>query len=283
MADGKSTPRNTLDFTVWGRYAMFTDPLTRVGGEKCSYHLPTYEALKGICKSIYWKPTLIWYVDSVRLMRRIRTQTRGMKPLDYVIGGNTLAIYTYLTGDARSANPADMTEGPGVEYQVRAHFEWNPHHPDLIADRVEGKHFSIALRSLERGGRQDIFLGTRDCQGYVAPCHFGEGASEHDNDGGLDYALMFHSFDYPDETGQGRLGVNFWRPRLEKGVLRFPRPDDATGQIVRKDIRAMTPKRFGLGRNLQEVATEYELLESSTGAMFGEEPAHPSDGAGVGV
>ena len=24
---------------------MFTDPLTKVGGEKCSYHIPTYEAL----------------------------------------------------------------------------------------------------------------------------------------------------------------------------------------------------------------------------------------------
>ena len=170
MPDANRMPRNTLDFMVWGRYAMFTDPLTRVGGEKCSYHLPTYEALKGICKSIYWKPTLIWYVDSVRLMRRIRTQTRGMKPLDYVSGGNTLAIYTYLTGDARCETPADLTDGPGVEYQVRAHFKWNPHHPALAADRVEGKHFSIAQRSLERGGRQDIFLGTRDCQGYVAPC-----------------------------------------------------------------------------------------------------------------
>lgn len=177
---------------------MFTDPLTRVGGEKCSYHLPTYEALKGICKSIYWKLTLIWYVDSVRLMRRIRTQTRGMKPLEYVSGGNTLAIYTYLTGDARSSTPVDLTDGAGVEYQVRAHFEWNLHHPALAADRVEGKHFSIAQRSLERGGRQDIFLGTRDCHGYVAPCRFGDGAGAYDSDGAVDYSLMFHSFDYPD-------------------------------------------------------------------------------------
>jgi CRISPR-associated protein Cas5d len=78
---------------------MFTDPLTRVGGEKCSYHLPTYEALKGIAKSIYWKPTFIWFIDQVRVMKRIRTQTKGMKPMDYVSGGNTLAIYTFLTGD----------------------------------------------------------------------------------------------------------------------------------------------------------------------------------------
>src|SRR5947209_13631935 len=157
--------RNTLEFRVWGRYAMFTDPLTRVGGEKCSYHLPTYEALKGICKSIYWKPTFIWFIDEVRLMRRIRTQTRGMKPLDYTSGGNSLAIYTYLTGDARSANPADLSDGPGVEYQVRAHFEWNSNHKALAGDRIDGKHFALAQRSLELGGRQDIFLGTRECQG----------------------------------------------------------------------------------------------------------------------
>ena len=38
--------RNSIEFKVWGRYALFTDPLTRIGGEKCSYHIPTYESLK---------------------------------------------------------------------------------------------------------------------------------------------------------------------------------------------------------------------------------------------
>src|SRR5579872_3103732 len=161
-----STPRNAIEFRVWGRFAMFTDPLTRVGGEKCSYRVPTYEALKGIAKSIYWKPTFIWIIDTVRVMRRIRTQTKGAKPLNF--GGvypsernptkkkeesyNTLAIYTFLTGD-----PDPNTGLPSVEYQVRAHFEWNDHQPELKRDQVEGKHYAIARRSLERGGRQDIF------------------------------------------------------------------------------------------------------------------------------
>jgi CRISPR-associated protein Cas5d len=259
--------RNTIEFTVWGRYALFTDPLTRVGGEKCSYHLPTYEALKGICKSIYWKPTFIWYVDQARLMRRIRTQTRGMKPLEYTAGGNTLAIYTYLTGDARSEKPVDLTDGPGVEYQVRAHFEWNPHQPALAGDQNEGKHFAVTRRSLTRGGRQDIFLGTRDCQGYVAPCRFGEGASAYDGDGSVDYSLMFHSFSYPDETGDGWLATNFWRPKLADGVLTFPRPDDKTGAIVRKEIRPMTPKQFGIGKSLLSVDEVAKELSRTTGTM----------------
>lgn len=252
--------KNTIEFRVWGRYAMFTDPLTRVGGEKCSYHLPTYEALKGIAKSIYWKPTFIWYIDQVRLMKRIRTQTKGVKPLDYG-GGNTLAIYTYLTGD-----PDSETTEQRVEYQVRAHFEWNGHRPELERDRNDGKHFEIAKRSLERGGRQDIFLGTRECQGYVESCKFGSGEGECDHDGELQYGFMFHSFDYPDETGENKLASNFWRPKLVNGVLSFPRPNQIPADH-KKEIRAMIPKAFGIEQNLQYVETEAEQYTSIVGGM----------------
>jgi CRISPR-associated protein Cas5d len=244
-----NTPKNSIEFRAWGRYAMFTDPLTRVGGEKCSYHIPTYEALKGIAKSIYWKPTIIWVIDAVRVMKRIRTQTKGTKPLGFG-GGNSLAIYTFLTGD-----PNPLT---GVEYQVRAHFEWNKHRPELENDRNDGKHYQIALRSLDRGGRQDIFLGTRDCQGYVEPCAFGTGVGAYDNDGRFDYGLTFHSFDYPDETGVNKLTANFWRPTMTDGVIHFPRPDERL--IRKKEIRDMVPKRFGIDHNLRNV--DLEALEA---------------------
>ncbi|MHB1077163.1 type I-C CRISPR-associated protein Cas5c [Thiobacillus sp.] len=220
---------NSIEFKVSARHALFTDPLTRIGGEKCSYHLPTYEALKGIAKSIYWKPTFVWVIDDVRVMKPIRTQTKGTKPLDYG-GGNTLAIYTFL---------AD------VEYQVRAHFEWNEHQPGLADDRIDGKHFAIARRMLELGGRQDIFLGTRDCQGYVEPCEFGSGEGHYDTLDRMDYGLTFHGFDYPDETGEAVLSARFWRPVMKFGRVRFPRPEACD---VRKTIRPMTAKQFGKGK-----------------------------------
>jgi CRISPR-associated protein Cas5d len=246
-----STPKNTIEFRAWGRFAMFTDPLTRVGGEKCSYHVPTYEAVKGIAKSIYWKPTLIWVIDAVRVMKRIRTQTKGTKPLDYS-GGNSLAIYTFLTGD-----PDPSTGLPSVDYQVRAHFEWNTHRPELEKDRIDGKHYQIAQRSLALGGRQDIFLGTRDCQGYVEPCELGTGAGAYDGKGELGFGLMFHSFDYPDETGTNALGVNFWRPQMVDGVITFPRPEECP---VRRGVREMLPKRFGLDQSLRGAVAEAEGL-----------------------
>ena len=234
--------RNSIEFRLWGRYALFTDPLTRIGGEKCSYHIPTYEALKGVVKSIYWKPTLIWVIDEVRVMKRIRTQTKGTKPQEFS-GGNSLAIYTFLSD---------------VEYQVRAHFEWNLHRPELAADRIEGKHYDIARRMLERGGRQDIFLGTRDCQAYVAPCEFGAGVGELDADGELGFGLMFHSFDYPDETGveadgKHKLFTRSWQPTMVSGLIRFDRPEDCK---VRKFVREMNPKSFGIDASQRSVDDE---------------------------
>jgi len=234
--------RNSIEFKVWARHALFTDPLTRVGGEKCSYHIPTYEALKGIAKSIYWKPTFIWVIDEVRVMKRIRTQTKGTKPLEFS-GGNSLAIYTFL---------AD------VEYQVRAHFEWNGHRPELEEDRNEAKHHIVAKRMLERGGRQDIFLGTRDCQGYVEPCVFGSGDSPYDGEGELAYGLMFHGFDYPDEIGEDKLYARFTRPTMINGNIRFDRPQDCS---VRKLVREMSAKKFDKERNLLSVEIEDARLE----------------------
>lgn len=230
--------KNQVDFKVYGRYALFTDPITKIGGEKCSYHIPTYEAVKGIAKSVYWKPTFIWIIDRVRVMKSVRTESKSMKPVNY--GGiypsarmpgkkqaafHDLAIYTYL---------AD------VEYQVQAHIEWNLHRPDMEQDRHDGAHYNIALRMIKKGGRRDIFLGTRECQAYVEPCVFGEGTGAYDTAGEITYGLMFHGFDYPDEIGRNELYKRFWRhPRMKNGVIEFPGPADET--LAREFVREMTP------------------------------------------
>jgi CRISPR-associated protein Cas5d len=223
---------NIVTFQVSGRYALFTDPLTKIGGEKYSYQVPTYEALKGILSSVYWKPTIIWEIEKVRIMRPIRTQTRNTRPLVYS-GGNSLAIYTYLSG---------------VSYQVQAHFEWNLHREDLAQDRNENKHYYVAKRMIERGGRRDIFLGTRECQGYVEPCEFGEGQGFYDNYGSLSFGLMFHGFDYPDESGENVLKARFWHPVMQDGVIEFIRPDECSPALVRevKEMDPDPPKSIGL-------------------------------------
>ena len=45
--------RNQIEYCVSANYALFSDPIARMGGEKFSYMLPTYQALKGITAVSY--------------------------------------------------------------------------------------------------------------------------------------------------------------------------------------------------------------------------------------
>lgn len=226
--------KNSIEFKVYGRYALFTDPLTKTGGEKYTYQIPTYQALKGICESIYWKPTFQWVIDDVRIMNPIRTQSQGIRPIHYQDSKNDLSIYTYLKD---------------VEYQVRAHFVWNENRKDLIGDRNENKHWLIAKRMVERGGRRDIFLGTRECQAYVEPCEFGESKGYYD-DRNMSFGIMVHGITYPDESkveeGKGEMSIRLWKPVMQDGIIHFITPDECP---IVKDVGKQEIKVFEKGIN----------------------------------
>lgn len=233
--------RNSIYFNVYGDYALFTDPLTKIGGEKSTYQIPTYQALKGIVESIYWKPSIMIVVDKIRVMNPIQMESKGIRPIDYG-GGNTLAYYTYLRD---------------VKYQVAAHFEFNPNRPDLTYDHNENKHHNIMKRSLKRGGRRDIFLGARECQAYVEPIEFGNGQGYYDDVAEIHFGTMVHGFNYPDETGKDELEVRLWNPVMQNGVIHFDRPEECT-QI--RSIKKMTMKPFD-ETNFKSVESEYNNLE----------------------
>lgn len=238
---------NIIEYRVFGRYALFTDPLSKMGGEKISYQIPTYQALKGITESIYWKPTIVWYIDECRVMNPIQTESKGMRPIKYN-GGNDLSFYTYLRE---------------VEYHVKAHFEWNENRKEFMQDRNENKHHEIAKRMLVRGGRRDIFLGTRECQGYVEPCAFEEGESPYDGQN-LSFGVMVHGLTYPDEAvreeEKGKMTVRLWNAQMKDGVICFPRPEDCE---IRKVLREAKEKEFIYGKNFRG------LEEFEGGDLFG--------------
>lgn len=224
-----------VEFEVFGNYALFSDIITRPGGEKSSYPIPTYEALKGICASIYWKPTFIWYVDSVRIMNPITTTRKGIRTLPYKTKKGDMAYYTYLNN---------------VRYQVKAHFEWNMNRPQLAQDRDANKHRAIFEKALTAGGRRDIFLGTRECQGYVIPCEFGKGKSCYDNSCAIDYGIMYHGTTYPDEAirdeDRDLMTIRLWHPIMNNGVIDFIRPEDCD---MTRHIFSMKMKIFDKKHN----------------------------------
>lgn len=205
-------------YKVYGDYALFTDPITKGGGEKFTYSVPTYAALVGITEAIYWKPTIKIIIDEVKIMRPIRTQTNGIRTLVGRGDENTndRSYYTYLVN---------------VAYLVKFHFEWNKDREDLAADRNPVKHQEIILRTLDKGGRHDIFLGARECVGYVERLskdiyENAQGYYAHES---MTFGIMFHSFNYPQKTETAtykKLESNFAQIVMKNGTIHFPRAEE---------------------------------------------------------
>lgn len=242
--------KNEITFKVSGRYGLFTDPLTKIGGEKSTLMIPTYQALKGICESIYWKPSIIWYIDKVCVVNQIKTERKGIRPIKYG-GGNDLAYYTYIKDP---------------EYIVQAHFEFNHNRKDLQNDFNENKHYFIAKRALEKGGRRDIFIGTRECQGYVEPCEFTNESSYYNRKGKsliTEFVLQYHSLSYPDENGESVLKCKFWNPIMIDGVIAFKKPNECE---IERVIRKIEMKKFGK-ENFTSVDKEEILKDYREGGV----------------
>lgn len=196
---------------VYGDKALITAPESKSGGEKFSYEIPTREMLKGILDANYFKPTIVNVVDEVRIMNKIESYTQGMRLLlnNY---SSDLSAYTYLID---------------VCYYVKFHFEWNENREDLKNDRNFKKHEAITERSLERGGRRSIFLGTSECMGYIEKIseeeyENGKGFYDDENRG---FGLMFIGFIYPKEPG-GILKSAYGPINMKKGRITYKRPED---------------------------------------------------------
>ncbi len=237
-----------IEFEVFGDNALFTDPVSKLGGEKFSYHIPTYEAMLGVLKNIYWKPTFVWVIDRIRVMNPIQTHTRSIL-IPYYGDGETKSdrfFHTYLSN---------------VKYQVSAHIEWNPYLQKYSNDQNWAKHFCIAQKWLDKGGKRNICLGTADCVAYVERCDFGSGVGHYDNIDQMAFGNMFHGFDYPNEllnnfpinsTGnEGKLFARFHNPVMKNGIIRFEKHSDVfppeagrKGSYVRKLIKNQAPKLF---------------------------------------
>lgn len=232
---------------IKGDYALFTDPMSKGMGEKFSYQLPTYQALKGIVEAAYWKPTLYYVIDSLKVIKSIKTETKGiLYPM--LDGKSDLFYHTYLKD---------------VEYLVKFHFEWNENRPELSYDRNEKKHEQILIRSLKRGGRRDIFLGTRECLGYIDYIReeeFERGETAYQGES-MSYGLMFHSFVYPDESSnqdqEGKLTSYFGPITMVDGRVDFIRPEENPIQhnLGNYSIKSFTRENM---TSVDELFEEYE-------------------------
>lgn len=221
--------------------ALFTNPATKGGGERSSYLVPTRQALQGCIDAIYYKPTIQNVVTEVKVVKKIKTELHGVRALlkDY---GADLSYVSYLSD---------------VEYLVKFHFIWNENREDLIHDRLPKKHEAIMARSLARGGRRDVFLGTRECLALaeeISQDDYESASGCHPNQT-IDFGLMFHSFAYPTDS-KTPLKSYFTRTEMVNGCIRFK--DQADCEVV-NELSSYSFKPGGPVKPVDQELAEYGL------------------------
>lgn len=220
---------------IKGDYALFTAPETKGGGEKFSYSVPTRQALQGIVDAIYWKPVIKNVVDEVIVMNPIITEVKGIRTL-ISNGKQDISYYSYLKD---------------VRYLVKYHLEWNETREDLKQDRNEKKHQEITLRSIAKGGRRDIFLGTRECIGYIRKITKEEYENSFNENINFNLGIMFHSFKYPEKKGEPLYSF-YTNTNIKNGKIVFKEQEEC--EIKNK----LTSYKFKTFENYKSVDQEYE-------------------------
>ena len=211
---------NKVEYILEAKYALFSNPLLSIGGEKCSYQVPTYEAILRITENIYWKPTFKWIIDSVTVLNPIDYETKAMKTRTKMdMKDNDLAYYTFLKN---------------VKYLIKAHFEWNENFPQFKEDREVKKHKEIFERSLKKGGRLRIFAGISECPAYVYPItKISE--SYYNSIDIYPIGYMYHSKGYPNENkdGEEKMFVYLSNILMKKGVINYPKIEECDKRIIK--------------------------------------------------
>ena len=219
----KFMEKGRISYEIAGKKAIFTDPATGCGGEKCSMEIPSCGALTEITKAIFWKPAINIIVDRVRVMNPIRTAAEGQKFLGFD-GGADRAYYTYLTD---------------VKYQVEAHFEFNKLRPQFSAEWDNPKkYYAEIVKAILMEGRHEPFLGKTECAPeYIRLCEFGEGEGYYDHTGEKSFGYLYWGLTYPDigydRESLSAIMTHIWDAKMVDGVVTYPKPEECLHRKIR--------------------------------------------------
>ena len=138
---------------VWGESACFTRPEMKV--ERVSYDVMTPSAARGILEAIHWKPSILWVIDRIHVLKPIRFENIRRNEVGAKVSDR----------NARAAEKANDISGLGIDvvaerqqramlalrhvaYGIEAHFE--------MTDKAgpgdnPGKHRDMFIRRAEKG------------------------------------------------------------------------------------------------------------------------------------
>lgn len=201
---------------VWAEYACFTRPEMKV--ERVSYPAPTPSAARGVLEAIFWKPAFRWQVEEIWVLNDIRYASILRNEVNSRASDRAAA--SWERGGGGYVASVDRAQRHtlalyDVAYIIRAQAVVNPgvgedaaKYRDQFRRRVEdGRCFAMP------------YLGCREFSATFAPVS----GDEHPIETSEDIGSMLLDLDFAAD-GAGRGTPRFFPARLDRGVLRVPRP-----------------------------------------------------------
>lgn len=209
-----------ITFRVSGKRACFTRP--ELKAERVSYDVMTPSAARGIIEAIYWKPAIVWRIDSIEVLSPIHFDTLRRnevgKKLSYRDARQAMdkgkPVHVFATDIEHKVRQQRLTMFlRDVDYIVKAHFELTDH---AGPEDTREKHYNIVLRRLRKGQCfHQPYLGCREFPAEVrlveGDCpHSGAYASVPEKDLGF----MLYDIDFAND-----MSPMFFRAVMHNGII----------------------------------------------------------------
>lgn len=200
---------------VWGDYACFTRPEMKV--ERVSYDVMTPSAARGILEAIYWKPAIVWIIDRIHVLKKVRFDNVRRNELAGKIAIGTVKaamkdgkspVEVFIEDDRQQRAAMILRD---VSYIIEAHFGFTG-----TEDNNPAKHKEIFDRRAQRGQCfHQPYLG---CREFSAHFELIEGEVPRSKlTGKQNLGWMLHDMDFEDN-----MAAKYFRAVMNEGVIDVP-------------------------------------------------------------
>lgn len=209
-----------LTVRIRGPRACFTRPDLKV--ERVSYDAITPSTIRGLMKSVYWKPAIEWHVDEITVLNEIKYANVMRNEVTQKISAQQ------VRGALRRGEPVGLAAAQertqrhmaylrDVDYLARVRF--------TVERGGEGpeKHYNIALRRLRAGQCfHQPYLGQREFAADVSLVEEGSEAprSFYADVEDIYLGTMLRYLEFDGEAGT--VTPTFFAAHMRRGVIEVP-------------------------------------------------------------
>ena len=223
---------------VKGPYACFTRPEMKV--ERVSYDVITPSAARAIFEAILWKPAIRWRIDRIEVLAPIRWVSVRRNEVGKTASPRSDGIFIE---DERQQRAGLFLRD--VRYRLHGEFDFIPperrsevtnplpewlldageadafRQPDIRPDETEAKYAAMFERRARKGQCfNQPYLGCREFSCDFRLVDRPNGTQPIDET--RDLGWMLFDMDFSDVSDPKPM---FFRPRMEKGIVRVPHPE----------------------------------------------------------